>query len=375
MQLDPKINPVSLSLIEPAEIKKQFQYLSQYPLLSQFIDAIPTPVMILNKQRQLVFSNKALLKLTGQAKMDIVFGMRPGEIFSCYHAYDNSHSCGSTEFCVTCGALKSILMAADPSQNIQECRIITTANEALDLRIFSSPIKINNDEFTLFTVTDISDEKRRKNLERIFFHDLLNTASTVKALTYNLGTASKEDSAEFRSHLLKLSDKLVEEICAQRDIYAAENNELAVYLSRYNSFVLLNDIYEQFSFYQEEKKIVIDQSSETFDFFTDKVLMRRIMSNMLKNALEASSANSIIRMGSRKNSDNYEFWVHNQGYIEKDIQLQMFQRSFSTKGQGRGIGTYSMKLLCENFLKGKIRFRSTEEEGTTFYCSVPVNYD
>ena len=53
------------------------------------------------------------------------------------------------------------------------------------------------------------------------------------------------------------------------------------------------------------------------------------------------------------------------------VQLQLFQRSFSTKGLGRGLGTYSMKLLSERYLGGRISFTSTEEAGTTFTASYP----
>jgi sensor histidine kinase regulating citrate/malate metabolism len=49
-----------------------------------------------------------------------------------------------------------------------------------------------------------------------------------------------------------------------------------------------------------------------------------------------------------------------------DVQLQIFQRSFSTKGNGRGIGTYSIKLLTEQYLNGKVSFVSNESEGTRF---------
>jgi sensor histidine kinase regulating citrate/malate metabolism len=49
-----------------------------------------------------------------------------------------------------------------------------------------------------------------------------------------------------------------------------------------------------------------------------------------------------------------------------EVQLQIFQRSFSTKGKGRGVGTYSMKLLTERYLGGKLAFTSAAGEGTTF---------
>ena len=44
----------------------------------------------------------------------------------------------------------------------------------------------------------------------------------------------------------------------------------------------------------------------------------------------------------------------------------MFQRSFSTKGAGRGLGTYSIKLLGEKYLNGKVGFISEQGRGTIF---------
>jgi hypothetical protein len=56
--------------------------------------------------------------------------------------------------------------------DIQECRMICGEqgkNEtALGLRVWSRPIEVNGEVFTVFSVVDISDEKRRKMLERIF---------------------------------------------------------------------------------------------------------------------------------------------------------------------------------------------------------------
>ena len=66
------------------------------------------------------------------------------------------------------------------------------------------------------------------------------------------------------------------------------------------------------------------------------------------------------------------FTVHNDQVMPDEIQLQVFQRSFTTKGQpGRGVGTYSMKLFGERYLAGKVSFTSREPEGTTFTLVLP----
>jgi signal transduction histidine kinase len=38
---------------------------------------------------------------------------------------------------------------------------------------------------------------------------------------------------------------------------------------------------------------------------------------------------------------------------------------------GRGIGTYSAKLITERYLGGSLSFTSSEDEGTTFAVTLP----
>lgn len=93
---------------------------------------------------------------------------------------------------------------------------------------------------------------------------------------------------------------------------------------------------------------------------------------MLKNALEASLLNSKVTLSVVKNESSALFSVHNNSYIDADTQLQLFKRSFTTKGVGRGLGTYSMKLFGEKYLKGSVWFESKQDLGTTFYIELPI---
>ena len=76
-------------------------------------------------------------------------------------------------------------------------------------------------------------------------------------------------------------------------------------------------------------------------------------------------------MGAEDTGDTVKFWVKNDKVIPIYVQAQLFQRSFSTKDSSRGIGTYSVKLLTENYLKGKVSFVSNETDKTVF--SVELN--
>jgi sensor histidine kinase regulating citrate/malate metabolism len=92
---------------------------------------------------------------------------------------------------------------------------------------------------------------------------------------------------------------------------------------------------------------------------------------MVKNALEASKAGQEVKIKCTSNDSETIFYVNNPGYMERNVQLQIFQRSFSSKGAGRGLGTYSIKLLTERYLKGTVGFTSDKEKGTTFFIKLP----
>ena len=103
----------------------------------------------------------------------------------------------------------------------------------------------------------------------------------------------------------------------------------------------------------------------------DRVLLRRVLGNLLKNAVEATRFGGTVRARCAMDERTVEFAVNNEGTVPESVRLQIFQRSFSTKGEGRGLGTYGARLLTEGYMKGTIAFRSEEGEGTTFLARYP----
>lgn len=219
---------------------------------------------------------------------------------------------------------------------------------------------------------DTRDEQRRKALERIFFHDILNTAGIVSTYAQILET-DPEEIYSVRTHLNEVTQRLTNEIIAQRDLMRAENGELEVRLQPINAQAFVEELAEQYRNHPvSEGRHIAVRANQVVQFVTDEPLLGRVVGNMLKNALEASDNDTTVTVGYDHNTTHIRFFVHNPAFIPKKVQLQIFQRSYSTKGTGRGLGTYSMRLLSEKYLNGTVSFVSTKERGTTFFAEYPL---
>jgi len=361
------------------EVRAQSEELAGAGYAREMLNAMPQIAAILNENRQIIFSNDSLVGYLELIDHRDTVGMRPGEAVKCVFSKTSKNGCGTTEHCRYCGAVNAIMESQERKNKVsRECRITTQIDgqhEFMDLQVTATPFEFKGKQYTIFSVDDISDKKRRMMLERIFFHDIVNIAGAIKGFSDVLRENNDPDQLEnCLDAMSKLSRELIEEIISQRTLHDAETGELKVNLLDINTLDLINEVivYLSRSEYAFDKQIVAEEDSCNISFSSDESLLKRVLINILKNALEASARGDLIRIRSDIRDNNLIFSVNNPAEMSEAVKLQVFQRSFSTKGNDRGIGTYSIKLLTERYLKGKASFTSTREDGTTFYVILPL---
>lgn len=359
-----------------ADLRRQVAYFSAETLTRHLLDAVPGILAILNDHRQIVYANQALQSLLGVADREPLSGLRPGEALDCIHARRTEGGCGTTENCSTCGAVLSILAGLTGKNDVRECRITRCVQgqmEAMDLEVHSVPLDYRDERFTVFAVSDISHEKRRVVLESLFFHDILNVAGSIRGFAELLRDYDPVDKEEIFALIHAAADRVIDEIQAQRMVAAAESKELRVHPETILSREFLRQLVEIYRRHEaaENRQLVLEPAIAEIVLVSDRTLLGRVLGNMIKNALEASRTGETVTVGCRQADGRIVFTVHNPAVIPHQAQLQIFQRSFSTKGCGRGLGTYSMRLLS-GYLQGEVSFTSCEREGTIFRASYPL---
>ena len=382
MELDDKRIPSTLfapaERSSPDEIEAQHEKVWGQSLVRTLIDSFPEPAMVLNKHRQIVLANDKLAQRLLGGSRDSLIGMRPGEAVGCIHATERAAGCGTTDFCRYCGAVNAIVNSQHTAQQqVEECRIQCVLDgraAAMDLRVWATPLLIGDEPFTVFAIRDTTDEKRRKVLERLFFHDILNTAGGLSGLLEILPGLAQEEATETTQEARFLAEQLIEEIESHRDLAAAERGDLPVTPAVINVTEILRQMATLYRHHSvaEGKTLIVREGTEQVVLQSDGRLLARVLGNLIKNALEASKKGQTVTVWAQEGAMP-NFVIHNESFMSDAVQHQMFQRSFTTKrGVGHGIGTYSVKLLTENYLHGIVEFHSTEADGTTFIVRLPA---
>lgn len=364
--------------IDRAEALSDLRRVQAAGQVPRALDSLAAPLAVLNARRQVIFANKAFQDFARGASMDEICGSRPGDVLGCVNAH---HGCGDWEGCGFCGARQAIGETQKTGQPAaRECHITVDAPEsppARDLLVRTTPFEIAGSDYVMVNFSDISDLKRRTALERIFFHDIQNTASSFRVYLDLLrrGETSEDAKRNLLERLMAVCDTLQEEIEGQKIMLSAENGTLRAQRNLIESHSLAVQLMTQVEGLEiaQGRTLVIAPFSEKFSFISDDALVKRILVNMLKNALEASPAGAVVTIGLRRTgAARAAFSVHNPSCMDQKVRLQVFRRYFSTKGADRGLGTWGMKLLAEEYLGGRVAFTSTPGEGTIFTLTLPL---
>jgi len=346
-----------------------------------FISALnffPEIVLILDKNRQVVFGNNEFMRLLGISDCAVIFGKRPGEVFNCIHASKEEAGCGTSEFCKECGAVNAILRSQKGQPESRECRITikTPGGESsLDLRVWAIPVCFEGQFFTFFVIRNIGDEKRRQALERIFFHDILNDTTILQTYSENVIDGIVPPGENTMKTIHRFTKRLTDAILEQKDLLDAEEGRYELKIKTIVVSELLKELCTLFENQPiaKNRPIVLSLPHNPAPIKADLSLLWRILVNLTKNALEATPEGGTVTVGFKDDEIGMKiFFVNNPGMLTSEVYHQIFQRSFSTKGNGRGLGTYSIKFFTEKYLKGKGWFESNETAGTTFFIALPA---
>lgn len=343
----------------------------------EIINSVPNISIVINCDREVVLYNNALKRIVSNDRKQSILGLRPGELLNCGNATNNK--CGESISCNQCGAYQAIEDAFSRKTGNEECMLLSDSGgmiRSYTFKVIAVSLQIDDELFCIVHLNDISDRKNKEIVEKIFLHDLMNAVSGIASAGGVLKEeAITETNQELAGLIVDRALFMANEINAHRLFISAENNQLEIHNETISVSKIIETICTLFASNPlvKDKNIKIIPKIENFEISTDKRILYRILENIIKNALEASPMNKPVLIEVNADKEYATFTINNQGTIPITVAQQIFKRSFTTKGKGRGLGTYSVKMFTENYLHGKVWFDSSREDGTNFYIKIPLN--
>jgi two-component system, sensor histidine kinase and response regulator len=228
-------------------------------------------------------------------------------------------------------------------------------------------------------------QKMRDDLMRMIVHDLKTPLTSVLAtmemmLDGDFGALNAEQrkaigEAEGKSEdLLALINDVLE-------VSRIEEAELTLELQPIAPAALLAEIDHEWSvrFQQEGAQATVDVTDDAPVFEADKELLKRVLNNLVQNAVTHSAQAVKINLRARKDGDGVLFTVADNGAgIPPQYHEVIFNKFERVKTQGvprtrsSGLGLAFCKMVVDAH-GGRIWVQSAEGQGSSFHFTLPTH--
>jgi len=215
-------------------------------------------------------------------------------------------------------------------------------------------------------------------------NELVNPFSSIMGLSMHIAEAKPADFEKIKGMALLIHDEAFSLDFQLKNIFAAaaiEAGEMCPEYSNVNVSSVINSVIEAYRHLMNKHKIIFEnnhQSDDTEIFFkTDADKLQLIVSNLISNAINFSSQDSLIELNVQIVDNNLHLSVKDNGIgiQQKDFKVifDRFSRldtTINSVKRGHGLGLSVVKAYID-LLNGDIQVESNEAIGSVFTIILP----
>lgn len=255
-------------------------------------------------------------------------------------------------------------------------------NKKIPVEIGLANININGEHLTIALIKDITFQKENERLRDDFIatltHDLRTPLlASINALDFTLGGSLGEINNELKELLnvmKKSSEDMLGLVNALLEVYRYESGKLFLCKSKFNMEELLKECTKALEPLLLNENIKFDfefpKHTEDICINADRNEIRRVISNLIGNAIKHSKKDGIIKI--KTSYDNKDIRVDiidfGEGLSKEDIEklFKRFSQGTSKKrSASTGLGLYLSRQIIEAH-HGKIFAEGELDKGCTF---------
>lgn len=221
----------------------------------------------------------------------------------------------------------------------------------------------------------IENASLREDVERITRHDLKNPLGIIMGYSSMLAEDDSLDKVHRESarFMEEAAYKMMDLINNSLNLYKIEQGSYTFEPKPISLVKIVERCISESTTLASNLGVELQFTAHDRDFeaLGEELLSYSLVSNLIRNAIEASPRQGRVEIFIRK-GDHALVCVHNEGVIPKAIRENFFDKYVTSgKKQGTGLGTYSARLMAE-VQNGQIEFETSKEHGTTLKVLLPL---
>jgi len=235
---------------------------------------------------------------------------------------------------------------------------------------------------------EIGKEREIYNAKIDFFtnvaHEIRTPLTLIKMPLDKLlaRTNSDRESIESLNMINKNTNRLIDLTNQLLDFRKAEANNFSLNFTKTDINEMLNDVFSTFKPAADQKQLVykLEQPRITLHAFVDNEALKKIVNNLISNAIKYAEQSVKIRL-LPFNSDDTLFYVEFtndgpliQGEHKEKIFEPFYRIDSNARETGTGIGLPLARSLAE-LHKGKLELKSVGGNLNVFLLSLPIHQD
>jgi len=225
-------------------------------------------------------------------------------------------------------------------------------------------------------------ELLKSNFLSLISHDLKTPIARIQGnaeLVLSGGEKLDGPQRKCLETIVHTTDDLSQYVETVLDLTRIESSQVPIQKSTKDINATVMEVVESKRFLAEEKNIeLITKLEPLFSIKFDVKLIRRVIANLVENAIKYSPPNSRITLSSREENNWIRVTVTDQGMgIPPVEQVKVFQKFYRCENEmtqttkGTGLGLYLVKYFVE-LHQGMVELKSDAGQGSEFTVSLPV---
>ena len=260
------------------------------------------------------------------------------------------------------------------------CLVNYKNNTKIPIEISLAKIESDKDDFVVAVIRNVSYQKENERLRDDFIatltHDLRTPLlAAISGLDFMLkGTLGEisEKQKELVFAMKKSNEDMLGLTNALLEVYRYEAGKIFLCKTRFCVNELIKDCAKELEvlFKQNNTEIIFDFENEELMINADKNEIRRVISNLLGNAIKHGGENTKVIVKSQKIGKDAQISVEDNGVgLSKEDQMKLFKRFSQGTSKKRscstGLGLYLSRRIVEAH-NGSIWVESEVDKGSKF---------